>query len=128
MNCRRMLTRGGATSAYSSVIHQRCGEEFETILKTPSPIKFEPHDLIVLSDGSCGGECGVFVSLLQYTKKAKIVTIGGIYTQPMDAASFKGASGMTYKELQEINNFYKLTCPLNDPIQVRKNKKNNNLI
>jgi hypothetical protein len=73
---------------------------------------------MVLTDGSCGGECGAFISLLQYTKKAKIVTIGGIYTQPMDVASFKGSSGLTYKELQELNNFYKASCPLTDPIQV----------
>lgn len=42
---------------------------------------FTPSDVIILTDGSCGSACGAFLTLLQYTNNAKVVSMGGNYNK-----------------------------------------------
>src|SRR5690606_23268447 len=80
-------------------------------------MKLDANDLIILTDGSCGSTCGMFVSLMQYLKKAKVVSVGGIKGQKMDVASFKGASVLSYQDIQNLNKQLQATCPVSNPIK-----------
>lgn len=65
-----------SSRSLSQLVHYPadCQDFFDT---DPPPRNFFPNNLIVISDGTCGSACGLFISKMQQGGAAKIVTHGG---------------------------------------------------
>jgi hypothetical protein len=63
-------------------------------MKSKHSFTFTPQNLILLTDGTCGSACGFFTHFFQHLEKAKVVSIGGLFSEgekTMNVASFDGA-------------------------------------
>jgi len=60
------------------------------------------HELLVLTDGTCGSTCSLFSNLLHERGLASFAGVGGIFTRPMDISSFDGGTVGQLDEMRQI--------------------------
>lgn len=88
------VTRNGVEAQFSKKTLISCQLIFllANIEQYNPKLKFEPSDLVILTDGTCGSTCGMVVQVSQYLHLAKVVAQGGFHNQYLTVASFKGAA------------------------------------
>lgn len=69
------------------------------------------HELLVLTDGTCGSTCSLFVNLLHERDLASFAGVGGIFTRPIDISSFDGGTVGQLEEMRQIAEVAGLSFP-----------------
>eukprot|EP00817_Percolomonadidae_sp_ATCC50343_P006962 CAMPEP_0117432250 /NCGR_PEP_ID=MMETSP0758-20121206/11761_1 /TAXON_ID=63605 /ORGANISM="Percolomonas cosmopolitus, Strain AE-1 (ATCC 50343)" /LENGTH=328 /DNA_ID=CAMNT_0005222025 /DNA_START=327 /DNA_END=1309 /DNA_ORIENTATION=+ len=106
--------RGGETSTYSKPVMVSCGTVMTATTSNFTfvpPRRFSPHNLVILTDGTCGSTCGQFIKLMQELKAAKIVNQG--LSPSMAIASFKGAAVMFLDAAVQVISASSFFCTIN---------------
>lgn len=64
---------------------------------------FEPENMVILSDGSCGSTCSIFLELMKSQGRVQQIAIGGLpKTGPMQAGGgTKGSQVLSIKEIRD---------------------------
>lgn len=105
-------TRGGKQSSYTSRTHYAsiC-VDFPNGFDNPffEPYKYYFDRVIVVTDGTCGSACSLFVSLLQQMKsKVVVVSYGGLYrsSETMDTSSFAGGNVLEWGLISTLTEYF----------------------
>jgi hypothetical protein len=103
--------RGNSASKYSNKLQDDC-----SMLDVPpfdANFVFNPSNIIVLTDGTCGSACALTARNIQETNQGRVVVVGGIANRPQMVASFIG--GLVY-ELQYLLEEMTLLNLMNSPL------------
>jgi hypothetical protein len=106
-------TRGGVTGPFSQQFlfpYDQCLPYF-----VPS-LNFFPTDIMIITDGTCGSACSLFVTKFQRYQRAIVVSYGGIPGGNIDSSSFAGGAAWTWSNfiasLSSFPNFPNQPQPL----------------
>jgi hypothetical protein len=84
-------TRGGVTGQFSSQVYFPA--ECDSYLSPTKNIDYFVDDLTIITDGTCGSACSLFITKFQSHNKAKILSYGGIEgMEEMETSSFAGGN------------------------------------
>lgn len=106
-------TRGGATSNYSSRVHfASICVDFPNTFDNPlfTPYRYFFDKVTIVTDGTCGSACSLFLTLLQPMKdRVTVVSYGGLYnnqTGTMDTSSFAGGNVLEWGLISTLTEFF----------------------
>lgn len=100
-------TRGGKTAQYSSLVNLQESRTINNFTIANPWYSFSMSNLTIFTDGDCGSACGMFLSFLQHTQSARVVSIAGIPgydSAVMGLASFYGAPVQQLQMVQAVMN------------------------
>lgn len=104
-------TRGGSTSNYSSRVHfASICIDFPNQFDNPyfEPYRYYFDKVTIVTDGTCGSACSLFMTLLQPLKdRVTVVSYGGLHnnTSTMDTSSFAGGNVLEWGLISTLTEF-----------------------
>jgi hypothetical protein len=100
-----------SSRALSQLVHypSECQDIFAVAYP---PRKFFAKNIVVVTDGTCGSACALFVAKMEQSGKAKIVTHGGTTESPsMTSNSFAGGNVLDWPSLVSAANSNGVSTP-----------------
>lgn len=93
-------TIGSQTSEYTQPFNWNpCGTSNQFFTKAAT---YHFDKIIVITDGRCGSACAYFLTQLRENNKARIVSYGGLYGEPLATSSFAGGNVYTWDYIRSV--------------------------
>eukprot|EP00163_Fabomonas_tropica_P026318 TRINITY_DN4787_c0_g2_i2.p1 TRINITY_DN4787_c0_g2~~TRINITY_DN4787_c0_g2_i2.p1 ORF type:complete len:682 (+),score=201.27 TRINITY_DN4787_c0_g2_i2:488-2533(+) len=92
-------TRGGVSSQYSN----KGWLPFSGFKPWPKPaVQWPSSRMAIISDGTCGSTCALFVNKMLSVADVKTVAVGGLVGEPMSTSSFAGGNVLDANILEQV--------------------------